>query len=96
MTMSEGAGTRSDAQQQIIDRAEADPGFRSRLLENPKAAVQEQFGITVPADISVRIIEEKPGEAILVLPAKRTGVGTELSDADLDRVAGGTDSPYGW
>jgi hypothetical protein len=89
MTASEGSGTRNDAQQQVISRAEADPQFRAKLLKNPKDALQEQFGIATPANISVRVIEEQPGEVVLVLPARHLQSGVELSDAELEGVAGG-------
>jgi hypothetical protein len=89
MTTTNGSGAWNDLQQQVLDRAETDPEFRAKLLENPKDALEEQFGIATPANISVRVIEEQPGEVILVLPARHMGSGTMLSDEELERAAGG-------
>ena len=77
------------AQQQIIDRAGSDPAFRSQLLENPKEAIRDQLKIPLPGSVTVRVIEEQPGEVILVLPAQHIGSGTRLSGEDLEKVAGG-------
>jgi hypothetical protein len=63
------------------------------LPENPKEAVQEAFGIAIPANISVRVLEEQPGEVILVPPAQGVQPGTAISDEGLEAVAGGDDPP---
>jgi hypothetical protein len=77
------------AQQQVIDRASTDPEFRAQLLENPKEAISKQLGIPFPKGITIRAIEEQPGEVVLVLPARTLGSGTRLSGEELERVAGG-------
>jgi hypothetical protein len=82
----------SDPQQQIILQASSDPEFRNRLLQDPKAAIEEQLGIQVPASVLVRVVEEEPGEVVLVLPAQGMAPGTQLSDAELEGVAGGADT----
>lgn len=82
----------TDPQQQVIDQAMSDPGFRNRLLQDPKAAIQEQLGISIPASVSLRVVEEQPGEVVLVLPAGTMQSGAQLSDADLEGVAGGEDT----
>jgi hypothetical protein len=87
--MTSGSSSPQQAQQQIIDRANADPEFRNRLLQDPKGAIQEQLGIPLPASITVRVVEEGPGEVVLVLPEQGAASGTPLSDADLEGVAGG-------
>lgn len=93
MTTSSDSSAQSDAQRQIIDRAASDPEFRAELLANPKEAISRQLGIPLPANINVRVIEEQPGEVILVLPARAMQSGSTLSDADLEAVAGGS---TGW
>jgi hypothetical protein len=89
MTTSGNSNPQRDAQQQIIDRATRDPAFRSRLLENPKMAIEEELGRSIFSSATIRVIEEQPGEVILVLPARPIEPGTNLSDEDLERVAGG-------
>jgi hypothetical protein len=88
--MTSGGNSPEQAQQQVIDRATSDPDFRSQLLEDPKAAISEHLGIALPAGITVRAIEEQPGEVVLVLPARPMRSGTALSETDLAKAAGGT------
>lgn len=90
--MTSSSGGQTDPQQQVMDRVRSDSDFRNRLLQDPKAAIQEQLGIPVPASVTVRVIEEQPGEVVLVLPARGIESGTQLSDTDLESVAGGADT----
>jgi hypothetical protein len=78
-----------DAQQQVIDRAGTDPAFRAQLIQNPRDAINAQLGISLPDGVAVRVIEEQPGEVVLVLPNQTMGSGTRLSGEDLENVAGG-------
>ena len=55
-------------QSEIIERAWSDPEFKQKLLENPKAALQESFNITVPGDIHLNIVEETPDNFYLIIP----------------------------
>jgi hypothetical protein len=82
----------SDPQQQVIDRAATDPEFRKRLIEDPNAALREQTGVPLPPTVTIRVIEEQPGEVVLVLPARDAASGRQLSDAELEGVAGGADT----
>jgi hypothetical protein len=74
--------------ERIIAKAWADDSFRARLLTDP-AAVAAAEGIPVPAGLKIVVHESKPGELLVVLPAKPT---SELSDAELEGVAGGGES----
>ncbi|MEH0072417.1 NHLP leader peptide family RiPP precursor [Pannonibacter sp. Pt2-lr] len=69
----------------IQEKAGTDAAFRAALLANPAAALEQAFGLAVEPGITIRVIEEKPGEVALVLPA---GAG-ELSGKDLEAVSGG-------
>jgi hypothetical protein len=82
-------GTGSEPYQRIINRAMSDPDFRTRLLENPQMAIEEDLGTPLSSSAPIRVIEEQPGEVILVLPALSTLPSTTLSDEDLEQVAGG-------
>lgn len=92
MTMPDASSRRRQAEQQVLDRAATDPGFRAQLLENPRQALQEEFGISIPETVSLRVAEEQPGEVILVLPNQPAQSGASLSDADLEQVAGGVNT----
>ena len=77
-----------DHADRIIAKAWADDSFKARLLADP-AAVAAAEGIPVPAGLKIVVHESKPGELLVVLPAKPT---SELSDAELEGVAGGGES----
>jgi hypothetical protein len=67
-----------------------DESFRRRLLEDPKGAVEQEFGSRLPESVEVRAVEESAQTIYLVLPsATPLGQGEEISDQDLEEVAGG-------
>ena len=82
---------RSSLHARLIAKAQEDPAFKQRLMDDPRAAIQEEFGIGVPADVEIEVLEEQPTKLYLVLPAKVDDV--ELSDEMLEKVAGGS---CGW
>jgi hypothetical protein len=69
----------------LAARARADAGFKRRLLAAPAAVLAEE-GIAVPPGAEVRVHESTPTLAHLALPPRP---GDELSDEQLDAVAGG-------
>ena len=80
--------SRGEAEQRIRERAEADPAFRAELLANPRKTLGSEFGVEIPESVSVHVHEESLSEVHLVLPPSQE----DLSDADLELVAGGA----GW
>jgi hypothetical protein len=79
---------RDHAVASIIERAEADPEFRALLLANPHEGVKRTLGIDPIPGFKINVIEEKPGEVTIVLPAALEE--SELSDELLDLASGGT------
>ncbi len=75
----------------LLSRSATDLSFRRKLLSQPRAAVAEFHGkdISAIADANIVFIENA-GDATLVLPPFIDGAH-ELSDRDLEVVAGGTD-----
>lgn len=69
----------------IVEKAVEDEAFRARLLADPKAAIEEELGVTLPPGLAVEVHEEGADTAHLVLPPPRGA----LSDEQLARVAGG-------
>ncbi len=69
----------------IIARAWRDPAFKAKLLADPHATLKEA-GLQVREGVTVTVVENTDTHHHLVLPPKPTG---ELSDAELDKVAGG-------
>ena len=83
---------RKHLEERLIEKAMKDETFRKQLLENPRGIVEQETGITLPEKISIRVVQEKPDEVFLVLPAifKGTDGDEELTEAELSNVAGGT------
>ena len=75
-------------QELVIARAVKDGAFRQELLSNPRAVLAQEYHVTIPEHIAVRVLEDAPNTLSLVLPAKEEAM-QELSDADLEAVAGG-------
>jgi len=86
--------TRKDAEALIVGKAESDPEFRKELIEDPKAVIVRELGISLPQDFEVSVFEETDKRSYLVLPPLRAASG-ELSEGDLDQVAGGTANAAG-
>jgi hypothetical protein len=70
----------------LTHRAEIDPDFRQRLLSDTHGAVTEELGIEIPEGMNIRVVEEQPGEAVIVLPPTTSD---EVSDEELAGAAGG-------
>jgi len=81
--------SRKDFEAQLVSRAIKDDSFRQQLITDPKAVLQTELGATLPADVEVKVVEEQPNSFFLVLPPKEASA-SELSDADLEPVSGGT------
>jgi hypothetical protein len=71
----------------IIAKAMTDPLFRSRLLGDPREAVEAFLGQKLPEEASIRVLEELPKGLTLVLPAPPSGA-RELDDQELDLSGG--------
>ena len=77
------------SQQQLIASAMKDEAFRQRLLSNQKETLEREFGITLPAEVTVQVHEDTATTVHLVLPEKtKIGEPMELSDAELEQVVG--------
>jgi hypothetical protein len=72
----------------IRARAKRDSGFRTRLRDDPAAAVAETLGVDMAGGVRVRIVEESPDEVVLVLPADLAEPG-ELTREEIDLIADG-------
>jgi TOMM propeptide domain len=53
---------------QIIKKAWEDPEFKKLLLADPKGAIKKEFGIDVPADVELKVVEETSSSYYLVIP----------------------------
>jgi hypothetical protein len=69
-------------------RSIKDPEFRALALSNPHAAVAKINATPFPAGYKVRFIEQAGFNVTVLLPDPNSRV-EELSDAELEQVAGG-------
>jgi hypothetical protein len=90
MTEAAGGG-RIEMERRLIERGLQDETFRQRFLEDPKAAIEEEFETRLPPEVQVVAVEETADTIYLVLPSAAAAgeEGEELSDQDLEAVAGG-------
>jgi hypothetical protein len=91
--MTEAAGNaRTEMERRIIQRSIEDDAFRQQLLADPKAAVEQNLGTRLTEEVLVVAVEETADTIYLVLPsASPAGETGELSDQQLESVAGGWD-----
>ena len=76
--------TPKEMRMKVVGKAAGDADFRARLLGDPKGAIEQELGVTIPASLSVEVHEESGTAAHLVLPPD-----SRLSESDLQAVAGG-------
>ena len=79
--------TPNEMRMKIVGKAAEDADFRTRLLSDPKGAIGQELGVTMPASLSIEIHEESDATAHLVLPPD-----SKLSEGDLQAVSGGGQS----
>jgi len=84
------APSRADLEARIVKRCWTDEAFRQELLADPAACFVKYTGLPVEQAPSIVVHEERGRDWHLVIPAK-PAPADELSDADLERVSGGTD-----
>ena len=82
--------TRGEINDIIANFASKDSGYKSKLMSNPKAVLGKQMNQELPDFLNVKVVQETADTIYLVLPHV-PGEGDELSDADLEMVAGGKD-----
>jgi hypothetical protein len=88
--MSEATG-RAQMERRLIEKSLQDESFRQRLIEDPKGAVEQELGTQLPEEVRVEAVEESADTIYLVLPSTpmKGRESVELSDPDLESVAGG-------
>ncbi len=77
-----------EAMQQLLARSATDLEFRQLLLSDSRAALSRHFGREVPETMNLAFIEND-ADATIVLP-EIIGPDPELSEVELEAVAGGT------
>jgi len=77
---------RNRKMQQIIAKCWSDEAFKEKLIADPHATLVAE-GVEIPEGVNINVLTNTADTNYLVIPAKPDDV--ELSDEDLDGVAGG-------
>ena len=80
--------SRGEIQDLLMKFSKSNPQYREALIKNPKAVLEGQMGGKIPAGVTVKAVEETPNTIYVVVPYVAKA-GDELSDGDLEAVAGG-------
>ena len=83
--------TAEEIRAQIVEKAEADEEFRSRLVADPKNAIEQEFDFKIPASIEIQVHEDSESVAHLTLPPH-----PKLSETQLANMSGGKSSALYW
>lgn len=81
--------TLSALQEKIAKRAWEDPAFEAEFMADPKATFEKYTGRKIPDDLKIFAHYNTPNEIHFVIPRRPETTGDELTDEDLERVAGG-------
>jgi hypothetical protein len=81
--------SRGALQDFISEKAANDPAYREALIANPKAVLESHVGSKMPDEFNVKVVEEAPDTMYLIAPFVPPSETSELSDDDLEQVAGG-------
>ena len=65
-----GAATKKNIEAEVIEKSIRDQHFRERLLLQPKAAIEHEFGIALPKSLNIRVVEDDEMTLYLVLPLR--------------------------
>ena len=61
----------------LIKRTWQDADFKQQLLGDPRATIEGELGVTLPAGLHIYIHEQTPTELHLVLPMPPDGVSQD-------------------
>ena len=76
--------TPTEMRTKIVGKAAHDTDFRDRLLNDPKGSVEDELNVSIPASMSIKVHEDSPTTAHLVLPPD-----SRLTSRDLMAAAAG-------
>jgi len=73
----------------VRERAVEDRSFRTELLAHPHQAIKDATGEVVPDSIRLQMVDQSAAHITVVLPPMAEESDDELSEQQLEAVAGG-------
>ena len=83
--------SRQEMETLIVQRAWKDEAFRAEFLADAKGTIEKYAGQKLPAEVNVVALAEDDKTIHFVIPPKPANAD-QLSDEDLEKVAGGIDA----
>jgi hypothetical protein len=88
--MATNVATRHDLETALIEKCWKDPEFKRKVISDPKGMLEQHTGQRLPPGVKIFIHEEDGNTLHLSIPPAPANLA-ELSDEDLEKVAGGTE-----
>ena len=91
--ISKALDARAELEQKLVEKAWEDETFKQELINNPKAVINRETRQQLPEELEIVVLQETANKAYLIFPENpaQTGTQVELSEKDLERIAGGVD-----
>lgn len=84
--------SRQEIEAQIVTKAWKDSTYKEELLSNPKFVYERELNIQFSSEVNVQVLKEDSQTFYFVLPV--CPEVNELSEDQLEAIAGGGDGPY--
>jgi hypothetical protein len=81
--------SRKDVREALVRTTLKDKSFRESLVANPKLAVERALGTNLPENMDVVVLQDSDDKMFIVLPMLLSFETGDLSDAELEKIAGG-------
>ena len=81
--------TRGQLWDKVVEQAQKNPKYYQQLMADPRGLMEKQLGTKIPKNVNIKVLQEGVDTYYIVLPAFAKE-GAELSDSDLEKVAGGS------
>ena len=79
-----------EMREHIVGKATDDAAFRARLVADPKAALNDEFGISLPDSFDISVYEDSSTHVNLVLPPN-----SQLDENELKAITAAHEGPVG-